>query len=280
MIPKITHQIFMQGFSSLPEVDRERILAFRERNPAWDHRFYDQSTAEAWLRANADERTVRAYYRINPDYYAARADLLRYLLCSKEGGLYLDVKSEARRPLDDVLHRDDSYLLSQWPELRNRKPGEEGHPELAHIPGDEFVIWFIASMKNHPFLRAVIEQVLKNIENYNPWRIGVGAKGVLRTTGPVAYTLAIHPILNEHACRFVDAADDLGFYPFRHGDFKRHRGQYGRHYSVITDPVINGNTVTRHATRAWFGYILPELRRAQRRFDKLGAMIMGRGHES
>lgn len=259
----------MQGFDALPDVDRARIVAFRSRNLSWDHRFYNRADAEAWLRDNADERTCRAYYAIDPNYHAARSDLLRYLICEKEGGLYLDVKSEAARPLDEVLRPSDEFLLSQWPELQDRSVNKGGHEELAHIPGDEFVIWYIAASAGHPFLQAVIQKVLTNIENYNPWQIGVGAKGVLRTTGPIAYTLAIHPMLKNHTHRFVDAEKELGFYPFRHDDFKSHRGQYGRHYSMIHDPVVISAMGTRLSARLWFSSIRPEIDRSVRRFHKV-----------
>src|SRR5699024_8294228 len=112
-----------------------------------------------------------------------------------------------------------------------------------------------------------------------PWQVGVGAKGVLRTTGPVAYTLAIHPLLNNYSHRFVDAESEMGFRPFRHGDYKSHRGQYGRHYSMMHDPVVMSGVVTRWSARLWYGRLLPEIQRTQRRLRKLGLILSGKKHE-
>lgn len=274
MIPKITHQIYFQGFDALPEADRSRILAFRDRNPTWSHRFYDESTAERWIAQNCDGEVLDAYRRIDPLYYAARADLLRYLVCRHHGGVYLDIKSEAARPLDEVLRADDSYILSQWPELRDRPAGMGNHADLAHVPGDEFVIWFIVSSPDHPFLKAVIDRVLRNIDEYDPWRVGVGRLGVLRTTGPIAYTKAIYPVLSQFPHRVVRAELDLGFNPSRFGDHKAHRTQYGRHYETVSDPVVRTGAVTRYAVRLWFRDILPEIERTRHRARKLCRMIM------
>lgn len=61
----------------------------------------------------------------------------------------------------------------------------------------------------HPFLRAVIERVVSNVDNYSPWRFGVGSIGVLRVTGPVAYTLAIAPLQDRHPCKTVASEEVL-----------------------------------------------------------------------
>ncbi|RYF20514.1 MAG: hypothetical protein EOO77_07875 [Oxalobacteraceae bacterium] len=49
---------------------------------------------------------------IRREYGAARADLFRYLLIYKRGGVYLDIKSGFERSLDEVLQPDDQMLLS------------------------------------------------------------------------------------------------------------------------------------------------------------------------
>lgn len=274
MIPRITHQIYFQGFDALPDADRTRMMAFRQRNPMWDHRFYDRQAAEDWISENCGRDVQDAYHSIDRVYHAARADFLRYLLCERHGGFYLDVKSEAVLPLDEVLRPDDAYLLSQWNELRGRPAGQGNHPDLAHVPGDEFVNWYIASAAGHPFLRAVIRQVMSNIANYDVWRSGVGRIGVLRTTGPIAYTKVIFPLLNDHPHRFVGLGDESGFHYSRFGDHKAHRAHYGRHYETISDPVVKCGPVTRHAARLWFSHVRPEMHRTRHRFRKVARMLL------
>ena len=274
MIPRITHQIYFGGFDALPEADRLRITAFHRRNPSWEHRFYDRRAAESWLAENCGQDIQDAYHKIDAIYYAARAVFLRYLLCERHGGVYLDVKSEASRPLDEVLRPDDTYLLSQWNELRGRPAGQGGHADLADVPGDEFVNWYIAASAGHPFLRAVIERVMSNIASYDVWRSGVGRIGVLRTTGPIAYTKAIFPILDRFPHRFADMEADLGFCYSRFGDHKSHRVHYGRHYETMSDLVIKSGPLTHHAARLWFSRIQPEMQRTRRRVRKVATMLL------
>ena len=61
----------------------------------------------------------------------------------------------------------------------------------------------------HPFLKAVIESVLTNIDSYRPWLDGTGKIGVLRVSGPIAYTLAIHPLLGSHSHRKLRTNTEL-----------------------------------------------------------------------
>jgi inositol phosphorylceramide mannosyltransferase catalytic subunit len=230
-IPRIIHQIYI-GQSLPPELTRivERLKSL---NPNWEHRLCDDESATRFIEKEYGTEVLRAYQRIDPRYGAARADLLRLLLLYRFGGVYCDVKSTFERPLDSVIRDDDRYLLCQW---RNG-PGEvcDGwglHRELAHIPGGEFVNYFIICEAGHPFTAAAIERTLQNIRSYRPWEPG-GWIGVLRTTGPIAYTLGIWPILQRYPHRFV-TEEEVGVRYVAPG--------YGHlkvnHYSQQTAPVV------------------------------------------
>ena len=83
-------------------------------------------------------------------------------------------------------------------------------------PQGEYQQWFIVSAPGHPFLRTVILRVMQCIDDYNPWKAGIGLYGVLRTTGPIPYTLAIHDyikrgLVSTNQYRFVQRIEDLGF---------------------------------------------------------------------
>ena len=72
------------------------------------------------------------------------------------------------------------------------------------------------AVSGHPFLREVILKVLQAIDNYNPWKVGIGLYGVLRTTGPILYSLAIYDLIekgtvSKEQYRFVSRIEDLGF---------------------------------------------------------------------
>lgn len=259
-IPAIIHQIYLGGWNAVPEKTKDAIYGLRERNPGWEYRFYDATTSEEFIRDRFGIEMLATYRKIDPAYYAAKADLLRYLLCHAEGGIYLDIKSSALRPLDRVFRPEDQFLLSQWPELRDRPAEQSRSPGLSQVAGDEYVQWFVASAPQHPFLSKVIDNVVRNIHSYDPFREGVGKLAVLRVTGPIAYTLAIHPIRDAHQHRYVDFEKDLGLVFSIHGRFDAHHRVYGLHYGTLTRPVVQGGILQALACKGWYGGINPARR--------------------
>jgi inositol phosphorylceramide mannosyltransferase catalytic subunit len=259
----------MEGFSAQPAMVHDSIAAMRARNPGWDYRFYDAAAAEKFILDVYGPDMFAAYSRIDPVYSAARSDLLRYLICYAHGGVYLDTKSTALLPLDDVLRPDDCFVFSQWKELRDLPAEQSSHAETRHIAGCEYVNWFVVSAVGHPFLRAVIERVLANISAYNPFVHGVGRHAVLRLTGPIAYTLAIHSIRSAHPHRYVRFETDIGFEYSIYGNPFSHRTQFGQHYSMATQPLILGNPLRRHATEILYGRITPFAERVRNKLARL-----------
>lgn len=206
-IPKIIHQTIKDKRHIHPAL-QDNIRRLQALNPGWEHRLYDNADVQRFVADNYAEVVVRAFKRINPVYGPAVADFFRYLLLYQFGGVYLDVKSTAMRPLDEVITTDD-YLLSRWNNAPGgRFPGWGRHAELG--AESEFQQWHIVSPPAHPFLKAAIVKVMWNIDRYTPDLYGTGKDGVLRVTGPIAYTLAIAPIRLLHQHLVVDI-EDLGF---------------------------------------------------------------------
>jgi mannosyltransferase OCH1-like enzyme len=242
MIPKRIHQTHSHA-NDLNDAHRANIESLRRLNPGWDYRLYDDEACRDFIRAHYDRRLLDLYDRVNPDYGSARADLFRYLLMYEQGGVYLDIKSGLQRPLDSVLQPDDAYLLAHW----KNAPGDtyagwglwpEITPRLAR---GEYVNWFIIAEPRHPYLERVVEYVAERIEHYVAARDGVGKRGVLRTTGPIPYTLAIEAIRSEHPHRLVEYADlGLVYSIFETAeDVLAHTRHGRRHYSTLTEPLIS-----------------------------------------
>lgn len=240
-ISRCIHQIFFSDHASaLPPELESNVEHIRRTNPGWEHRLYGAEEMVAFIRRHYDARVLRYFQRINPAYGAARADLFRYLLMYQVGGVYLDIKSTLQRPLDEVLRADDRYLLSHW----KNKPGQEFerwglYSELGDGDG-EFQQWHMVAAAGHPFLRAVLGRVLRNIARYNPVLDGEGWIGVMRATGPIAYTLAIRPLLARYPHRIVDAQAELGF---QYSIYPRalaspHQGLFRSHYTQLNAPVV------------------------------------------
>ena len=89
----------------------------------------------------------------------------------------------------------------------------------------------------HPFLKSVIEAVLLNIDSYNPLTWNVGRKGVMRLTGPVAYTRAIGLLRPKYPHRLVNGQDEL-LLDYTSLPNVEHRSLFKLHYTALQEPVI------------------------------------------
>lgn len=239
-IPRILHHT--HSSPGLPAPITRNIARIRALNPGWSCRFYDDGDRAGYIGAEYGEEVLDRYLRINKEYGAARADLFRYLVLYKQGGIYMDVKSGASRPFDEVLKPYDSYLLSHWKNGADTQFRNWGvHPELKDMKKGEFQQWFIAATPGHPFLKAVIERVLANIDRYVPGIHRTGAHAVFRVTGPIAYSLAILPLLDRHPHRMVDSEDDLGlsYSIFSAMGAQEHKTVFRAHYADLKSSLID-----------------------------------------
>lgn len=235
-ISKIIHQTFPSR--QLPAELAENVRQIRALNPHWEYRFYENQDIDAFIRNNYNEKILSYYNRVDAAYGAARADLFRYLLIYKCGGVYLDMKSSLTRPLDSVLEENDCFILSQWCNKNNEEfEGYGLHWDLA-VPGGEFQQWHVIAAPGHPFLRAVIETILMNIDLYLPGLHGVGQYGVVRVTGPVTYTRTIATMMPAHRYRLVDATRDLGLRYSIYPQFSHMKIYKANHYTVLKNSIV------------------------------------------
>lgn len=230
-IQSLKHQLFPT--KDLPDALADNVAKIKSMNPGWEHRIYDHNDRIEYIKEHYGNEILAYYERINPEYGAARADLFRYLLLYKHGGVYLDIKSTATVPFNEVIRKSDRYILS------NSGPVFASHfTELANTTYGEILQWHIFSSAEHPFLKAVIESVLRNIEIYSPTIHGVGRYGVFRLTGPVAYSLAIGPLLTSYPNRLCNYNSDLGLVYSIFENVTEHRKLFKSHYALLKTPIV------------------------------------------
>lgn len=236
VIPRIIHQTYAKR--ELPDALQVNVTDLKEQNPGWEHRLYDDAAIESFILDAYGQDVLSAYLRIDPLYGAARADLFRYLVVYKIGGIYLDIKSRFLCPIDQVIQGDEEFIVSQW----SNQPGAkyEGFglkPEVRHIAGGELQQWHVIAAPGHPFLRAVLLAIFDGIEKYRPWLHGTGKVGVMRLTGPLVYTLTIMPLIGQYPCRIIENESVIGLdYSITSGD--THKKFFPAHYSTSEVAVI------------------------------------------
>lgn len=170
-IPKIIIQTFKT--SKLPWLTRFYINRFRRRNPSYAYEFYDDKAISAFLSTEFDDELNIAYHRLNIG--AAKADLFRYAVLYKKGGVYLDIDGTINCDLDNFILPGDDAILT-----RERNPGL-------------FVQWALLFSPGHAILKHTIDRVKENIlENKYP-------NDVHKMTGPTVYSEAVHKYISDES---------------------------------------------------------------------------------
>jgi hypothetical protein len=201
MIPKRIFQLRTNAIK-IDEVLRQNILKLRSLNPDFEYQLLGESEQIEFLKANYDTKYLELYNSFGRGYGTAKMDFFRYLLIYRTGGIYLDLKSSFSHPLNSFIRQSDSFVVSHWPSTPDHPYGNWGrHSE---VPEGEYINGVIIASANNKIMENVIESVCHNIQNYKPFRDGVGHRGVLRVTGPIAYTKAILASANLCEIREID----------------------------------------------------------------------------
>jgi inositol phosphorylceramide mannosyltransferase catalytic subunit len=112
---------------------------------------------------------------------------------------------------------------------------------VGEVPAGEIQQWNIIAAPMHPLLLDVLRYVLGRIARYDAAVHGVGFKGVLRLTGPIAYTRAIVRSQHKPPPRVVRNHIELGLvYSVMEKDGKyAHQKLFGKsHYTKLKTPII------------------------------------------
>lgn len=169
-IPKTIFQTFKS--SSLPWITKWHIYRMKKMNPNYVYEFYTDERIIEFIRTYFGIDTLNIYLKIQVG--AAKADFFRYLVLFQFGGIYLDIDSQIKQPLDKLIKSDDRAIISLEDNQRF------------------YVQWAMLYEANHPFLAKTIEIVVENIR-HNKYPIDSH-----KMTGPSAYTEAIHRCLEEN----------------------------------------------------------------------------------
>jgi mannosyltransferase OCH1-like enzyme len=227
---KIPKNIF-QTISNKKDINdgiQKNIEYLRAENPEYKYVLFDENDCIDFIKKNYNKDILDTYLLINPNYGPARADLFRYLLMYKYGGIYLDIKSSCNTPLSDIIKDDTKYILAHW-----SHKGHRSSNLLNNFYG-EFQQWHIICIPQHPFLKRVIETVIDNIKKYNINKDGVGKDMVLNITGPIAYTKAILPIINQYDHILYKSHKDVNLV-YKTFDHVKYFGN--KHYTKCTEPL-------------------------------------------
>ena len=163
-IPKIIHFIWLG--SPLPERCKKLIATWKEFHPTW--------TIRLWTHADVpgfQMRNKRAFEKAKN--YGEKADIWRYEILFRHGGLYSDTDFECLRPFDD-LHQSCNLFAGV----------AYGRPAILYNG-------LIGSIPNHPILLRCIEGIRPSSGDHDSERI-------MQETGPLFFSRAFFSVEDKH----------------------------------------------------------------------------------
>lgn len=92
-IPKIIHQIWIG--SPLPERFEKMVASWKEHHPDWQYILWDDESLNSFTLVNQELFD-------STSNYGAKADILRYEILQRFGGLYVDIDYECLKPFDEL----------------------------------------------------------------------------------------------------------------------------------------------------------------------------------
>jgi len=246
------------------------VLAKSSTNVAFQLRFWSHSAVCNWIDTNASDLAQRCFYLLNCDYGAARADLFRYSILHKEGGIWCDHKATNKLAggWDDMFRLlpqpMPELIFATWGGKSNWVGGTLDSSSL--LGRADICNGFLCCAPGNAVMGAVIEGVCKNILDYRlAWqhrgssssgsasgsssgsgnRAMTGKDGVLYLTGPRAMSIIVYRILHLHPHLLVDGFAKLGidFYAVRSykqliDDNAHSLGSGVLHYSKLRSAIV------------------------------------------
>jgi mannosyltransferase OCH1-like enzyme len=205
LIPRIIHQTYFEDMTldRYPELVR---LQNSWKNSGWEYRFYNDITAKQYILKNFPQRFADAFDALIPGAY--KADLFRYLILMKEGGVYADVDIMLETTLDTFITPSMSFFAPR--------------DVVGEYAGEPFCLWngLIGAAPGHPFIVRAVERLVSLIlersdlydmerdicrladEPAETWKIR--AEPLLLFSGPCALGVAANEVLNRSSLASFD----------------------------------------------------------------------------
>lgn len=185
-IQKIPLKIFQTNEPQVLDGMKNSILGWIEKNPEYDYHYFTTEKCRDFISKNFDRSVLRAYDDLIPGAY--KADLFRYCVLYKNGGVYLDSCFVCKVPLKEIIKPEFKFVSAVDRGVKNGLYNA-----------------FIACTPNNPVIKRAIDLAVSRIETRD-----YGERD-LYTTGPICLGDALSDILKKsRQTNFVPGPYDNG----------------------------------------------------------------------
>jgi len=161
MIPKIIHNIWIQGYEHLPEKNKQNHNDIKKLNPDWEFIVWDKKMILQLLQNYP--KLLSLYKKVDQlsgviHSKVTQSDIARYVILKEYGGLYYDIDYECISSFNELFRGTNTtnktvYIASSTFDLF------EYLRSLGNVPS--YCSCFMAFQKAHP----IWDKVFKKIEN-------------------------------------------------------------------------------------------------------------------
>lgn len=118
MIPKIIHQIWIQGYDYIPIDLIDYHNSCKKVNDDFEYVIWDNKKIKNFLKEYFDKKYLQTYN--NYTIYAQKADFARYTILYVYGGIYLDMDMLCKKNLSDFLNCGVFFTSYIYPNIFKR----------------------------------------------------------------------------------------------------------------------------------------------------------------
>lgn len=169
LIPELITQTWRDR--NLPPAAQPFAESWRRLNPAMRYRLFDDADCAA-LMADAFPGHLDLYLRL--PFPVMRADVFRYAVMCRDGGVYADIDMECLRPIGPLLEGRETVLATEA-RLTARRQDELGYARPFQIANCIF-----AARPGAPFFEAAVERAMALCAAHST----IGREQVEDLTGP------------------------------------------------------------------------------------------------
>lgn len=185
-IPKIIWQTYKDDLDKTGEQIQRCVKSWKTMNKNYEHRYYnDAQAAELILKDFGKE-----WYDLfnNVPLGVIRADIFRYLVIYKYGGIYSDIDTVCKIPIDSWITGPDKFKKDYTAIFAAEIVGRD------ILVVDRICQWTFAAAPNHPILKSIVDNVYNALKETKWEDVTDVVNAIHYTTGPNIFS---YSILNE-----------------------------------------------------------------------------------
>ncbi|ARF09146.1 glycosyltransferase [Catovirus CTV1] len=193
-IPKIIHQIWLQGENNIPKDYPNYSESWKKLNPNFEYILWDQSNIE---------NLIKKYF---PDFLSKfnnypklvqKVDAAKYIILYVYGGVYVDMDLECLKNIDDLLNYQKIMLLKCDLNILTKL-------YFYHTSGTILQNCFAASVPKHNFWIHCVQLMMN--QDIKQSYFELLEKYIFRTTGPKLITDAYYTYPSNNEIMLIDTS--------------------------------------------------------------------------